>query len=272
MNKVLILLLTLCVMFSSIDNASAYYTTSDNLTNSINTNSYKIKLHTDDGYYDNTSLSVSNNKIVLPIPTRTGYSFKNYRDLNNINYGSEISDLNILNNKELYAIWDKNYYNVNYYLNNELLFTRVVGYNDNIENININNLLDKYHTFVSWTNFQTTMPANDINLYANLEESHCKLVTGHGPSGNALALKKLFNSVGYYNTTMREADDDSNQYLIETDYSLTLKEFEEVTEYLETNTNYNSYYPYPYLYWLGLNCDNGYSKVLQRNVGSIHFE
>lgn len=271
MNRFITLLLALGIICFNIQKSYAYYNTSDDISNSIHTNSYNIKLHTEDGYYDNSNLSITNNGITLPIPVRDGYSFINYRDSNNINYINPVSSLNIITNKDLYAVWEKNYYNVNYYLDGELLFTKLVGYNDNIENIDINYLLDKYHTFINWTNYQSNMPSSDINLYANTLESHCKLTTGHGPSGNALTLKKLFSNMGY-NAYMRNADDQSNQYLVETDYSLTLREFEDMIEYLETNTNYKSYYPYPYLYWLGVNCDNGYSRVLQRNVGSIHFE
>lgn len=270
MNKKIILLMIFVVILE-INKTSAYYFTTDSFNNSFITNSYKINLHTDDGFYENTDIITYNGKVTLPIPIRDGYSFDGYHDIDNNKYSEKLQCINQINNKDLYADWIKNYYNVNYYLNNELVAQRRVGFGDNIDNIDVTYLLDKYHTFNGWNNYQDTMPSNDINLYANVSDSHCKLTTGHGPSSNALALKRIFNTIGY-NATMRESDSDPTQYLVETDYSLTLKEFEDIKEYLETNTNYTSYYPYPYLYWLGLDCDNGYSKNLQRSVGNIHFE
>ena len=271
MNKLIRLILITISIFISIDNVSAAYITSDIINNQIKTTKYRIEINTLEGKFNDTNMIYSNNSYALPEPSREGYTFSGYKDDNGNLYGKKIDNLALINNKVLSATWNKNHYNVNYYLNNQLLFQKSIGYKEKVEDVDIQYLLDKYHKFEGWNNYLEEMPASDINLYANVSECYCKLITGHGPSGNALGLKKIFNSMGY-NSSIRNADSSNNEFLVETDYSLTLKEFEDVKDYLETNTNYTSYFPYPYLYWLGLDCNNGYKKNLTRSVGQIHFE
>ena len=114
------------------------------------------------------------------------------------------------------------------------------------------------------------MPNHDLNLYADISQSHCSIITGHGPYQNAIALKTIFDQMGYNSTIQRAYN--NVDCLVTTDNSLTLKEFEDLKDYLENNTNYTSFYPYPYLYWIELDCDNNYTKVYQRNVGELKFK
>lgn len=272
--KILKLLFIIQIVINSKSDVYAYYYTNDEINNSFHTSKYSVKLDSMDGIFIDSDIRFENDKLILPTPYKEGHSFLGYGNDSNTNtnilYSNVINNINEINNKNLYAVWDKNTYVVNYYLDNELIFQRQVKYDENIDNININYLLDKYHKFDSWINYSNNMPASDVNLYANITDSHCKLISGHGPYSNALGLRKLFNSIGYH-SSIRSVEDEDEQYLVETDYSLTLEQFEDIKDDIEEKTNYTSYFPYPYLYWLGVLCDNGYNQVLTRNVGQLHF-
>ncbi len=267
-NRLKIIVLLLLCMVLKIDNTYSYFYTTDEIENTLITNKYNIKLNAGIGRYNDSDITYKDNRIILPEPYKEGYTFKGYINNNSDLFDIVVNDTNQINNQELTAMWDRNEYNVNYYLDGKLLFQRKVKYDDIVENIDIQSLLTKYQKFNGWNNYYEKMPPNDINLTANVTSNHCKLTSGHGPSGNAISLMKIFKEMGY-NASIKEVD--NNEYLAETDYSLTLKEFEDVKSYLEENTNYTSYFPYPYLYWLGLDCDNGYSINLVRNVGDLHF-
>lgn len=271
MNRIIKIILIYIGFILNISNVYAEYNTNDKIDNNFNTIKYNIKLHTNEGAFQDNNILFNNTGITLPIPTREGYTFTSYTDeLGNI-YNNTMPNLSTINNKDLYAKWNKNYHTINYYLNDELIFQKNAGYMDSVENIDIQYLLDKYHKFEGWNNYIDKMPDYDINLNANISDCYCKLITGHGPSGNALGLKKLFDTMGY-NSTIKNAEANTTEFLVETDYSLTLEEFEELKSYLESNTNYTSYFPYPYLYWLEIKCNNGYVKDLVRYVGNINFE
>lgn len=342
MRKVSKIIFLIVALFCSLSRTLSYYNTNDVLTNDFFTEKYNLKITSNGGTFSDNSITVKNNSLILPIPTRYGYDFVDYIDSNNQHYSQNISNVNEINDKNLTAIWNaitytidydlnggtvssseiirsydiedtftlpipqktgysfagwtgtglstptktviinnntgnriykanwiKNYYTVNYYVNNGLWAQRTVAYNDALENLNAQSSLDIYHTFHGWNGWVNNMPANNINLYAHITESYCRLTTGHGAYGNASALLNVFQSAGWVGRIEEQYSYPGN-YLVRTDFTLTRAQAEAQKNYIASHTNYNNY-NYPYLYWVAVECTNGYSEAWTRGLGQSYF-
>ncbi len=233
---------------------------------------YSISYNLDGGTIANkpTSYNVETNSFTLPTPTRVGYTFIGWTGTGlssatksvTINKGS-------IGARTYTANWTLNYYTVNYYVNGSLWAQRSVGYGNALENLNAQSALDIYHTFHGWSGWVDTMPTNDVNLYANITESYCRLTTGHGPYGNASALLSVFQSAGWTGQIEEQTLYPGN-YLVRTDFTLTRAQAEQQKNYIASHTNYNNY-NYPYLYWVGVDCTNGYNEAWTRGLGQSTF-
>lgn len=205
----------------------------------------------------------------LPQPQKTGYTFAGWLGTGLNSPTKNVTISKETGNKNFTATWEKNYYNVNYYVNSNLWAQRKVGYGDAIENLNAQATLDSYHTFHGWTNWVSNMPDHSIDLYANVTEAYCNLSTGHGPYGNASALLQVFQSAGWSGNIIEAATAPGN-YMVVTDYNLTRAQAESQKNYIAQHTNYNNY-NYPYLYWVSINCSNGYGQAWTRPRGQLNF-
>lgn len=205
----------------------------------------------------------------LPKPSQVGYTFAGWTGTGLSSPTQNVTVSNGYGDRNYTATWNKNYYTVNYFVNGGLWTQRSTGYNDAVENLNAQGLLDIYHKFHGWTGWVDRMPAYDVNLYANVTESYCQLTTGHGPYGNASALLNVFRSAGWTGTII-EAPTAPGNYMVITDYNLTRAQAETQKNYIASHTNYNNY-NYPYLYWLAVTCTNGYSEAWTRSKGQSYF-
>ena len=172
-------------------------------------------------------------------------------------------------NRNYIATWSKNYYTVNYYVNNNLWTQRSVGYGDEIPNLNGQDVLDSYHKFHGWNGWVSNMPDYDVTLTASVTEAYCQLITGHGPYGNASALLSVFQSAGWTGQ-ISEAPSAPGYYLVVTDYTLTRAQAEIQKNYIASHANYTNY-NFPYLYWVAIQCTNGYSSAWTRAKGQSQF-
>ncbi len=217
-----------------------------------------------------TSYNVETNTIKLPIPERTGYTFLGWTGtgLNSATKNVSINKGSI-GNRNYTATWSKNYYTVNYYINNSLWTTRSVGYDEELENLNGQTALDGYHTFHGWTGWIERMPTHNVDLYANVTEAYCNLMTGHGEYGNASGLLNVFQSAGWTGH-IEESPYFPGNYLVVTEFTLTRAEAEIQKNYIASHTNYTNY-NFPYLYWVSVSCTNGYSEAWTRPVGQSYF-
>ncbi|MBQ4584047.1 MAG: InlB B-repeat-containing protein [Bacilli bacterium] len=209
--------------------------------------------------------------ITLPNPTRKGYTFTGWTGTG---LSSPTKNVTIskgsTGNRSYKANWSVNYYTVNYYVNNSLWATRSVAYNSSVENLNAQSSLDIYHTFHGWSGWVDKMPDYNINLYANITESYCALITGHGPYGNAQALLNVFKSAGW-SGRIEEAPSAPGNYWVVTDYTLTRAQADIQRNYIANNTNYTNY-NYPYLYWVAVDCTNGVGDTWTRSLGQKTFK
>lgn len=233
---------------------------------------YSISYDVDGGSISSqpTGYNVESNNFTLPNPTRTGYTFAGWTGtgLSSATKNVTISK-GTTGNRSYKATWSKNYYTVNYYVNGSLWAQRSVGYGDSLENLNGQSALDGYHTFHGWNGWVNNMPANNVSLTASVTESYCRLTTGHGPIGNANALLNVFRNAGWTGS-VQEAPQYPGNYLVITDYTLTRAQAEVQKNYIASHTNYSNY-NYPYLYWVGIDCTNGYSQAWTRGYGQRDF-
>lgn len=207
--------------------------------------------------------------ITLPTPSKIGYTFSGWTGTGLSSASTNVVVQNGIGDRSYVANWNKNYYTVNYYVNGNLWTQRSVGYNDSLENLDAQSILDTYHKFNGWNGWVNNMPSNDINLYANVTESYCRLVTGHGPYGNASALLNVFRQAGW-NGTIIEAPTAPGNYMVITDFNLTRVQAEIQKNYIASHTNYTNY-NYPYLYWVAVECSNGYGEAWTRGRGQSSF-
>ena len=345
MKKTLKIITFIIAITTSLNFTYGLFTTSSNFKNNFYSESYNIKIDGSGGKFISTAnVVIQNDEIVLPIPEKSGYKFLGYSEDKNgtVNYDNTIKDISKINDKKIYAQWEKiiysisynlnggsisnnpknynvesnsftlptpirtgytftgwtgsngttpslnvtvskgttgnlsyianwrqNYYTVRYYVNNNLWATRSVGYGNAIENLNAQSSLDIYHTFHGWNGWVSNMPNYDVNLYANITESYCMLMTGHGPYANATGLLKVFQNAGWTGR-VEEAPSAPGNYWVVTDYTLTRAQAEQQKQYIAANTNYKNY-NYPYLYWVAVSCTNGYSESWTRSLGQSTF-
>lgn len=261
-----------------VDSNNTNYTTNisnvDNINNKSlsakwNATTYSISYDLNGGSANTVNSYTIESTVTLPTPTKIGYTFTGWSGTGLSSITKNVTISNSVGNRSYIANWSKNYYTVNYYVNNSLWAQRSVGYNDALENLNAQSTLDIYHTFHGWNGWVSNMPNYDINLYANITESYCRLMTGHGLYGNATALLSVFQSAGWTGSIIESSSYPGN-YMVVTDYNLTRAQAEVQKNYIAANTNYNNY-NYPYLYWVSVDCTNGYSEAWTRGVGQSSF-
>lgn len=217
-----------------------------------------------------TSYNVESNSFTLPTPSRTGYTFTGWSGTGLSSTSKNVTvSKGSTGNRSYTANWSVNYYTVNYYVQGSLWATRSVEYNTTPENLNAQSALDIYHKFNSWDGWVDKMPTNTINLYANITESYCMLMTGHGPYGNAEGLLNVFKSAGWTGR-IEEAPSAPGQYWVVTDYTLTRAQADIQKDYIANHTNYTNY-NFPYLYWVAVSCTNGIGDTWTRGVGTKKF-
>jgi len=120
MNKKIILLsILLLSITTTLTFTSAYFSTSTKITNKINTISYNFKLNSDGGKYTSSKLVVADNSTNLPTPNKKGYDFVGYSTTKdgNVNFSTKINDISDINDKEIYAKYNKVNYSISYNLN-----------------------------------------------------------------------------------------------------------------------------------------------------------
>ena len=233
-------------------------------------NTYSISYNLNGGTISGEPTSYNiNDTYTLPTPSKKGYTFTGWSGTGINGTSKNVTVSGDIGNKTYTANWSQNYYTVYYYVNGSLWTTRSVGYGNSIENLNAQSLLDNYHAFHGWNNWVDTMPDYNISLTANITESYCALITGHGPYGNATALLKVFQDAGW-SGRVEIAPSTKNYYWVVTDYTLTRAQAEIQKDYIARHTNYKNY-NFPYLYWVAVDCTNGYSESWTRSSGQLNF-
>ncbi|MBE6156375.1 MAG: hypothetical protein E7161_01335 [Firmicutes bacterium] len=152
MNKKVIIILLLLSLMTSLSFTSAYYLTSSNLKNNFSTIKYSFKVDSNGGSNNSTSLNFNNGKVVLPTPTKEGYTFLGYSDSENgsVKYTANSVDVETINEKELYAIYEISSYSISYNLGGGSISGQKTSYNVNDTFILPTPIRNGY-TFTGWT-------------------------------------------------------------------------------------------------------------------------
>lgn len=132
MKKLLKILPFFVAIFITIYFTNAYYQTSTEKSSSFKTQGYSFKLNASGGTFSPSNRVINvNSELTLPTPNKTGYSFSGYSTSQNgsVNYSINIDNFNLLNNKEIYAVWTTNTYSISYNLNGGTISNQKTNYN-----------------------------------------------------------------------------------------------------------------------------------------------
>ena len=129
-NKIFLISIILA-LFCSLSGTFAYFSSKTDLESLFKAKGYVFKLNAGEGKFSSSDISISKGKIDLPIPSRNGYTFSGYSKSSdgNIDYSNSISDVNDINNKEIYAVWKINTYSITYNLNDGSISGQKTSYN-----------------------------------------------------------------------------------------------------------------------------------------------
>lgn len=72
-------------------------------------------------------------------------------------------------NISIYGFTSKKYYKLNYYFDNQIVYSDTHGYNDSIEPRVI--VLPKGYTFIEWDELPEKMPCNNVDVYAKIKQN-----------------------------------------------------------------------------------------------------
>lgn len=109
------LLIMSVVLLIPVHITLAYYFSSDDITNSLKTEKYSIKINADGGNISE-KLIIKNNKVKLPAVNKDGFEFLGYSLTNNGNIvyqADDEVDIDNINNITLYVNWNKKSTSIN---------------------------------------------------------------------------------------------------------------------------------------------------------------
>lgn len=160
LSSLIILVLALLV---STNEVLAYFNTNTSFTNVFTTKDYVFKINANGGYFDNQDVTVENNSTVLPTLTKRGYAFLGFSESENgdIIHSNNISNVDNINNKDLFAKWEIITYSISYDLNGGSMSEQKNNYTvEDIFTLPIP-IRDGYQ-FDGWTGTNLTSPTKEV--------------------------------------------------------------------------------------------------------------
>lgn len=140
-------------LFCSIKFTHAFFITSSDIVNSFHVEDYNIKLNANGGTFDNSfNVVIDKNKTILSTPSRNGYTFLGYSLSagGDVEFTTNISDITKIDNKELYAKWNRDTYTVSYNLNGGQVSGQKTTYNVD-DTFTLPTPSKTGYTFAGWT-------------------------------------------------------------------------------------------------------------------------
>ena len=131
MKKVSSFVVYVLAIFCTLSETLALFSTTSNIENAFYTQKYNFNLSATGGTFENSDIVFNEQTLILPTPTRDGYNFLGYSNsLNgNVDYSNNITDINLINNKSIYAKWDTESYTISYNLNGGSINNPKTSYN-----------------------------------------------------------------------------------------------------------------------------------------------
>lgn len=165
MKKIFNLITLIVVLLIPVNECLAYFGTNTNLSNNFTTKKYSFELNANGGKFAEQDISIKNSSTVLPVPIKDGYTFLGFSESLNsdVSYSKNINNINLINNKNLYAKWKTNSYTISYNLNGGT----IVGqkYNYTIEdNFTLPIPIKEGYTFAGWTGTDLNNPTQTVTI------------------------------------------------------------------------------------------------------------
>src|SRR5699024_8764352 len=129
------------------------------------TQGYNFKLNATGGIFENSDIVFDEQTLILPTPIKKGYNFLGYsNNLNgDINYSANIDDINLINNKSIYAKWGIENYSISYNLNGGTLNNPKTNYN--VEESFVLPIPTRTgYDFVGWTSSEIDEPVYYLTI------------------------------------------------------------------------------------------------------------
>ena len=139
-------------LFCFLSGTFAYFSSKTDLESLFKAKGYVIKLNAVEGKFSDGGISISKGKTDLPIPSRNGYTFSGYsKSLDGkTDYSNNISDVDDINNREIYAVWKINTYSITYNLNDGSISGQKTNYNVE-ESFTLPTPSKTGYSFIGWT-------------------------------------------------------------------------------------------------------------------------
>lgn len=146
------LLLSVVSLFITINSSLALFNTTNKFTNIFKSNGYTLFVDGTGGTFKNENIKLVGNSTILPTPYKKGYTFLGYSSTTsgNVEYNNAINNINEINNKKIYAIWQTNTYTIVYNLNGGSLSNAPQNYNVTQE-FTLPTPYKKGYTFIGWS-------------------------------------------------------------------------------------------------------------------------
>lgn len=203
-----------------------------------------------------TIYDVEDEDFTIPHPTKEGYTFTGWTGANGETPEKDVViKSGTTGNYKYRANWQVNYYNVSYYINNNLWTTRSIAFGSAVPNLTYS--INDKQTFSGWSGYISTMPSHDIKITGIVRETNCGVLTGHGSLDRVSSFINVFNQAGFNAYLINS----NGAYAVATNQNYAYSTAVNMLNYVWANTSSTGTHS---LNWIGLNCDNGKSFNISR--------
>lgn len=165
MKKVSSFVICILAIFCTLSETLALFSTTSNIENTFYTQKYNFNLSATGGTFENSDIVFNEQSLILPIPIRDGYNFLGYSNSSNgnVDYSNTINNINLINNKSIYAKWNIKSYTISYDLNGGTLSNPKTSYN--IEDSFVLPIPTRTgYDFVGWTSSEIDEPVYYLTI------------------------------------------------------------------------------------------------------------
>lgn len=152
-------------LFITIRSTLALYESSEQISSDFTTKKYNLKIDLNGGSISTESITIKNNKTILPVPVRDGYSFEGFSTVagGEVDLNSAVDDISQIENKEIFVKWNTIDYEISYNLNGGKISNEPTIYNIE-ESINLPIPVKDGYEFVGWTGSNGTTPETSVTI------------------------------------------------------------------------------------------------------------
>lgn len=159
------LILIITVILFSLNSTIAYFHFSNTISNKFTAKNYNIKLNANGGTYNVSSIKVKNGKTTLPTPSKNGYTFSGYSssENGNVDISTNVTNINDINNKVIYAKYEINHYTISYNTNGGSISNQKTSYTVE-ENYTLPTPIKVGNSFSGWTGSNGNTPQKSVTI------------------------------------------------------------------------------------------------------------